>query len=90
MKKPSDRMIAILKSKLNRYGKPGGYYYGGPLTYQEIKILIEYYGLKLNDRGGNSAAYWMGFLDKGINGSVWFYFYQEGNKEIFKELGLDE
>ena len=90
MKKPSDRLISILKSKLNRYGRPGEYYYGGHLTYYEVKILHQYFKLKLDRRDYNSVKYCTDKLEKGENGRLWFYFHREGNKKVFKELGLDE
>ena len=90
MKKPSDRMIAILKSKLNRYGRPGEYYYGGHLTYYEVKILAQYFNVKLGENEYNWVKYCNDKLEKGENGRTWFYFHREGNKKVFKELGLDK
>ena len=89
MKPPSKRILSILKSKLNRYGDPGEHYYGGHLTYYEVKVLHRYFKLRLGKDEYNWCKYCEDLLEKGENGRVWFYFHRDGNKKIFKELGLE-
>ena len=87
MKCPAKRILKILKQKLNRYGKPGEYYYGGCLTYYEIKVLVRYFKIKPDKN--ECLKYYTDLLEKGINGSSWFYFNYKGNERVIKELGLD-
>lgn len=87
MKCPSNRILNILKQKLNRYGKPGEYSYGGCFTYYEIKILVRYFKIKLDKQ--DNIKYYTDLLEKGINSSSWFYFNLEDNKKALKDLGLD-
>lgn len=89
MKPPSKKILSILKNKLHRYGDPGEHYYGGTLTYYEVKILAQYFKLKLDKNEYNWVKYCSNLLEKGKNGSVSFYFHREGNKKIFKELELE-
>lgn len=89
MKRPSDRIIGIIKKKLNRFGDTENYYYGGHFSYYEIKVLLYYFKLKVNDCDYATAKRCIAALIKGENGRTWFYFHKEGNKKIFKELGLE-
>lgn len=89
MKKPSAKMLSILKSKLNRYGDIGNYYFGGPLTYYEIKVLLYHLKVKVNSiTYAQAKRYINEYQKKGINGSSWFYFELKNNEKVVKELGL--
>lgn len=89
MKKPSAKILSILKSKLNRYGDIGNYYFGGPLTYYELKVLL--YHLKVKVRTATyleAKRYINEYQKKGINGSLWFYFELKDNEKAVEKLGI--
>lgn len=91
MRCPSKKMLGILKNKLNRYSGPGRYYFGGLLTFYELRILLYYFEVKVDERAYSSAKYFIEtYQEKGCNGSTWFYFTLNGNEEVFKKLGLDK
>lgn len=82
-------MLSILKSKLNRYGDVGNYYFGGPLTYYEIKVLLYHLKVKVNTIAyAQAKRYIKEYQKKGTNGSLWFYFELKNNEKIVKKIGL--
>jgi hypothetical protein len=89
MKTPSNKMLSILKNKLNRYGDSHNKYFGGLLTYYEIKVLLYHMKIKLDRAPYRHAKYFINeYQKKGTNDSLWFYFELIGNEKAVEKLGI--